>query len=291
MEIRKEALEVSLRGSGSTPVLRQVFFLEAPRGRRFAILTRPEGACRGALLYLHPFAEEMNKSRRMAALAARAFAGQGWAVLQLDHFGCGDSAGDFSEAGWQDWLDDVEVGYAWLQANVEAPPVIWSLRAGSLVAADWLAQSGLAVPLLMWQPVASGKQHLTQFLRLKAAADMLGEADSRMVMAKLREEIKAGQSIEVAGYGVAPTLAAGLEAATLRLPPAFGVPVGMLEVVAADRTEPSPGLAAIAEKWRGAGVPVDLAVVPGAAFWQTQEIETVPVLIERTLDLLRRIAT
>lgn len=47
---------------------------------------------RGSIVYIHPFAEEMNKSRRMAALQARALTLAGFAVLQLDLIGCGDEA-------------------------------------------------------------------------------------------------------------------------------------------------------------------------------------------------------
>ena len=46
----------------------------------------------GSILYVHPFAEEMNKSRRMAALQAHGLAQAGYAVLQVDLRGCGESA-------------------------------------------------------------------------------------------------------------------------------------------------------------------------------------------------------
>ena len=49
----------------------------------------------------------MNKSRRMAALQARAFAEMGFGVLQIDLFGCGDSSGDFSDARWDIWKQDL----------------------------------------------------------------------------------------------------------------------------------------------------------------------------------------
>jgi len=76
------------------------FFLPASRGERFCIFHPAAGALRGAVLYLHPFAEEMNKSRRMAALQSRMLAARGIAVLQIDLFGCGDSSGDFGDASW-----------------------------------------------------------------------------------------------------------------------------------------------------------------------------------------------
>jgi exosortase A-associated hydrolase 2 len=275
--------------------LREAFFLDAPRGGRFCLLTRPAKTPKGAILFVHPFAEELNKSRRMVALAAGAFAAEGWVVLQMDCFGCGDSAGDFADASWHEWVRDIALGWRWLRAECghaasPVPMVLWTLRGGCLLAADWLYESGECPPLLMWQPVGSGKQHLTQFLRLKAANEMLAESDARAVMAGIRADLQRGESVEIAGYGLAAELAAGMDGASLRLPAEYASPVAMLEVGSADRLEPSPAVGALAEKWATAGVQVITGSVAGPAFWQTQEIETAPALIERSLTVLERFA-
>ena len=77
------------------------FFLPATPGHRFCIYHRPaEGGAGGGIVYAHPFGEEMNKARRMAALQSRRLAAAGYAVLQIDLFGCGDSSGDFADARW-----------------------------------------------------------------------------------------------------------------------------------------------------------------------------------------------
>ena len=44
---------------------------------------------RGSVLYVHPFAEEMNKSRRMVALQSRMLAEKGFAVMHV-HFAIED---------------------------------------------------------------------------------------------------------------------------------------------------------------------------------------------------------
>ena len=67
------------------------------------------------MVYIHPFAEEMNKARRMAALQSRALAAAGFDVLQIDLLGCGDSSGDFGDATWNDWVNDVVHGCRWLR--------------------------------------------------------------------------------------------------------------------------------------------------------------------------------
>lgn len=267
---------------------REAFFLDGIDGRRFCLVSRPDGEPVGGLLYLHPFAEELNKSRRMAALGARAFAQRGWCVLQMDCRGCGDSAGEFGDATWDGWIDDVGLAWDWLRDRVPAPIALWSLRGGSLLAADWLARVDARPPLLAWQPVNNGKQHLTQFLRLKAASQMLAESDAKAVMAKIRGELEAGRAVEVAGYRLSPALASGLDAAALRLPAAFPSPVALLEVGSGERTDVSPALQAIVSRWSADGTPVTAEAIAGPSFWQTQEIEVAPALIERSLVILDR---
>lgn len=267
---------------------REAFFLDAAGGKRFCLATCPDGDPVGGLLYLHPFAEELNKSRRTAALGARAFAERGWFVLQMDFAGCGDSAGDFGDATWERWIGDVALGWDWLNARVDAPLGLWSLRGGSLLAADWLSRTDARPPLLMWQPVTNGKQHLTQFLRLKAANEMLAESEAKAVMARIRDELKAGQAVEVAGYRLSPALASGLDAAALRLPPSYPSPVALLELGGSARAEVSPALQSSVARWSVEGVPVTAEAIPGPPFWQTQEIETAPALIERSAAILER---
>src|SRR5690606_37038821 len=119
------------------------------------------------VLFVHPFAEELNKSRRMVALGVAELASEGWTVMQVDLLGCGDSSGEFEDASWTAWLDDIELAYACLKARGFDNIVLWGLRAGCLLISDWLARCGRVMPLVLWQPVGNGKQHLNQFLRLK----------------------------------------------------------------------------------------------------------------------------
>ena len=77
------------------------------RGPLFAVHYAPTLAQHGrAAIYLPPFAEELNRSRKMASLQARALAAAGIGVLVLDPYGCGDSAGDFRDARWDRNISD-----------------------------------------------------------------------------------------------------------------------------------------------------------------------------------------
>ena len=260
-----------------------VFFLPAAGGeQRLCIFHKPAQAAKSRLLYVHPFAEEMNKSRRMAALACRALALSGHAVLLIDLRGCGDSSADFGDATWGDWLDDVRRGMDWLDAHSPQGPMwLWGLRAGCLLtASDW----GRPVHLLLWHPAASGKLALQQFLRLKLAAEMANGANKGL-MDGLKAELAAGRVVEIAGYQLSSGLAQGLESA--RLQPA-GEPgrLVLLEVAPREDAPLTPVAMQTAQGWQAAGWQVHAAAVAGPAFWSTSEIELAPALIERTVEAL-----
>lgn len=233
---------------------------------------------RGAVVYVHPFAEEMNKSRRMAALQARAFAADGFAVLQMDLLGCGDSSGDFNDASWAAWVADVQQAVEWLAQRVSGPLWLWGLRAGCLLAVE--AASGLdrAVNLLFWQPATSGKLLLQQFLRQRLAADLLS-GSAKGAIAGLRNELSAQGRVEVSGYALGIDLANGLEGAALR-PVQSVLAVHWLELAQSHGgAEMSPVARRSIAEWRSAGIQVIESVVRGPMFWQTVEIEEAPELL------------
>lgn len=265
----------------------EAFFLPARDGRagqRLCVLHRARGTPRGTVLHLHAFAEEMNKSRRMVALQARALAEAGFHVLLIDLLGCGDSSGDFGDATWDDWLADAQLGADWLREHAPGPLWLWGLRAGALLAVQAAKHIGAHTPchLLLWQPPPNGKVLLQQFLRLKAARDLLS-GESKGVTESLKRDLAAGTPVEIAGYVLSPALAAGLEAA-VPTPPSQAGRVCWFEVGAHGETSPAAGLAA--ERWRSAGWAVELRAVTGATFWQTTEIETAPELLAATLGAL-----
>ena len=102
----------------------EAFFLPADIGQRFCLFhpanRAPGSFALGQVVYVHPFTEEMNKSRRMAAMQARALAQAGFEVLQIDLLGCGDSSGGFGDATWAAWVADVTSACLWLRARPDA---------------------------------------------------------------------------------------------------------------------------------------------------------------------------
>lgn len=262
------------------------FFLNGPHGHLFCIFVTPtHRPVEGAVLYLPPFAEEMHKSRRMATLQARAMAERGLAVLQLDLTGCGDSAGDFGDASWSTWVDDARAAHGWLADKTGQSVIVWGLRTGALLAAELARQRPDVQHLLLWQPVADGSLFLNQFLRIRLAAEMLSEGQSKNGTRLLLETLGAGKPVEVGGYLLAPEMARELGALRLaRMAPTC--PVSWLEIGAGGAVAPAGQR--VIDAWRHDGTIVETQIVDGDPFWSTQEISACPALIDATLGCLSR---
>ena len=93
----------------------QPLFIDSAAGRIFALYFAPQNTPRGAVLYLPPLAEEMNRCRALAAAQARLLANAGYACLLFDYFGTGDSSGELSDANWDIWHGDVLAAAHWLE--------------------------------------------------------------------------------------------------------------------------------------------------------------------------------
>lgn len=257
------------------------FYLGDGTRSLFCIHYAPKVAARGAILFVPPFAEELNKSRRMVALQARALAELGWHVLQLDMTGCGDSSGEFLDAAWDDWLDDLFVARQWLQANCSGPLWLWGMRLGALLACASLEREPAAsTGLLLWQPVASGSLHLQQFLRIKVASDRVTFGRESTSTLALLESLRSGNCVEVAGYDLPPSVALPMAEAVLTLPNTISQ-VRWFEISPRADAGLSPASMRIVDAWKESAT-VDVAVVQGPSFWQTQEIEEAPALLAAT---------
>ncbi|MDQ3189298.1 MAG: hydrolase 2, exosortase A system-associated [Pseudomonadota bacterium] len=259
-------------------------FDPAPGGFRFTLRYLPPDSAEkcGVVILAPPFAEEMNRCRRMTALAARRLAYAGWTVIVRDLLGCGDSSGDFGDASWQAWQEDLRCLVAEVPAG--APLWLWGSRAGALLVPAMLDVRADA-HVVFWQPLPAGKTALAQFLRLKTvSASIAGSA--RVDAGALRAILKQGQPVEIAGYSLSPMVAHGLGAAQLTLPPDFTGRVLWLEVCAGQPASLAPAGEALRADWLARAIRFDARAVVGEQFWQTQETSECPALIDIMLDLM-----
>jgi len=251
-------------------------------GPLFIQLFSPHESVSGkAVLLVPPFAEELNKSRRMLALLGRALNRRGVSLMIPDLFGTGDSSGDFAEARWELWLDDLGRCAKWLQTEGVTHLSLLGVRLGALLAVELAERLEPACDnLLFWQPLVNGNQALTQFLRLRIATGMF-VGNEKETTASLRQLLHAGESVEVAGYELAPELALALETRGLdRIQPRVATSIVWLELASRPGRAAPPAALQLMDSWRGEGLPVVFESVIGDPFWATQEITEAPALIE-----------
>lgn len=218
----------------------------------------------------------------MAALQSRALAVAGYDVLQIDLLGCGDSSGDFSDACWQAWKDDVVLAYDWLRTQTQAPLTLWGLRAGCMLAANAAVELPEKTNFIFWQPVVSGKQHWQQFIRLKIAGE-LSSGLAKGIGERLKQQLASGNQVEIAGYMISPALVREMECAELFPPAGKRGELAWFELTQREDACLAPVSQKCIEKWHAAGYRINARIVRGPAFWQTTEIEDAPELIAATL--------
>jgi exosortase A-associated hydrolase 2 len=212
-------------------------------------------------------------------------------VLQIDLHGCGDSSGEFADARWDTWKADIALARAWLGARLGVGVGLLGLRLGALLALDYARTAAQPVDrMLLWQPVTSGRGYLTQLLRLRLAAGLLQEDGEKTSTDGLRAALRAGSSLEIAGYELAPELALAIDSieATEMAPP--GAPVHWFEIVAAAGRQLAPAASRVVSDWREQGANVHVELVCGEPFWATQEITECPALVEATAAACREAA-
>lgn len=264
------------------------FFLDASPGKRFCLYHPPGKGVplSQAFIYIHPFAEEMNKSRRMVALQAKVFAAMGFGVLQIDLYGCGDSEGDFGDATWEIWKGDIAHARLWLMQQGFASIHFWGLRLGALLALDYAKNEEAEddpVKFVLWQPVGNGKSFLTQFLRLKLVSKLMSDdTDKATNVQDFREKLGVGEALEIAGYTLSSAMAAAIDALKLGQLVVKNSEVYWFEIMPDTGRGLSPASTSIVETWSQSGICPKVLLMPGLPFWATQEISECPELLAAT---------
>jgi exosortase A-associated hydrolase 2 len=260
-------------------------FLQGSKGPLFIVVRRPAGPARGCVLCIPPFAEEMNKARRMLTEASVALAERGIASVTVDLYGTGDSAGDFADADWLGWQQDVIAACARAAALDIAVSGVVAVRLGCALAVAVSARMPALERTVLWQPVFDGRRSLAQFLRLRVMAARM--ADDKESAADLQARLKAGETVEVAGYGLSARLARDLEAlvAPQELPKSLGE-IHWMEVAMQTDAPLSPATEQLMARSRAAGSRVDYRLFAGEPFWSSTEIVVSREMVRATVDCL-----
>ncbi len=230
--------------------------------------------------------EEMNKCRKLMAMCCRRLSDAGFDVVLPDLSGTGDSAGEFGEARWERWIQDLEAVRAWFsERSVADVEMVLAVRAGTLLLPSLLADKPLLV--VAWQPVYEGRQYLQQILRLRVMASKFsgGNETNRDLM----NLFESGESVEVAGYSIAAELAGALAEVKLTdLSFPAGAKCAVLECKPSGSEKLSlPGLKFL-EVLDQQGIATLGEVLDCEQFWATQEISAPPQVAVRTVEIAKQ---
>jgi exosortase A-associated hydrolase 2 len=248
------------------------FFLSGHAGRLFAMYYPPVDLETDAeaedVLYIHPFAGEMFASRNVIATCARSLAAGGVGVLTVDLYGSGDSSGDFRDARWDIWLSDLMAALQWLQSQGRDRISLWGLRLGALLAMDFAAYTQENFErVVLWQPVISGRNMLTQFFHMNLDEADKGQA-SQLTNPRQRSFLADDDEIEIAGYAISPALIRAIDSLEINS-------TGRIVAAPIDWTEFSgkagSSLAAesrrVTGEWEARGFAISAQMIESAPFW------------------------
>lgn len=190
---------------------KNVLFFRSGADARFLASNGPwKGLSRSkkrAVIILPPFAEEMNRCRRLISLTQDALAQEGVASLCLDYFGTGDSAGEFGDARLADWMQDV-VDVCTLAQSAGAHAItLLGVRFGALLAAHVAAEIPSVDTVFAVAPQESLQRAMRQFVRIAATTqDLTLKTKAGLRKPGASHQLENGQSVEIGGYVISPAL-------------------------------------------------------------------------------------
>ncbi len=153
------------------------------------------------VLLIGPFASERQNSYLPWVRWARYLAARGFEVLRYDYRGVGESLGQFENATFRNWADDLGLLGDWFKKREpEMPLLLHGLEVGALLACEAF-QHGIGDALLLWSPPVDANQALrSTLLRWVGLEQLLKPGAERISAGDYIRQLEQGLSIEVEGY-------------------------------------------------------------------------------------------
>jgi len=119
---------------------------------------------KGAAVLCYPWGPEYIHAHRSLRQLSNMLTAAGIHTLRFDYFGTGDSAGDSTAGDLDGWETDIHSAIEELTDTTGATQIsLVGLRLGATLAANVAARLGAAVnSLVLWDPVVSGSEYLTE---------------------------------------------------------------------------------------------------------------------------------
>ena len=147
-------------------------YVEIGRGRLYAIAFGCEHP-QAKVLLCGP--SPINRLYSLAAWVrwARFLVQHNIAAVRFDYRGTGESAGEFVEMSFNDWVDDVEQMSVWADSKLgKCPLVLHGMGMGGLLAEKTFS-SGRGEGLLLWSALTRARDLFDQALIMRLSMDMV----------------------------------------------------------------------------------------------------------------------
>lgn len=254
-------------------------FIQSDRGHVFCLKAQPYYPESGVhnVIFIPPFAEEMNASRRFFALMRRALCARGYTVIQPDLYGTGDSEGLFVDATLDTWLGDLHnVRQHFCSDEGERLSVI-ALRGGCLLAQEFLFLQRPSMncnridEIVYLQPETTGFNLINTLLRMQVTKNRLA-GNKVETSALLWQSFEQKRNLCLAGYDVGYELA--LQMRDMRLTPEIELPARDHKWI---NLSLESGVAS--GSWRE-------HTVASSGFWQSHDIEPESCTVDSIVELI-----
>lgn len=257
-------------------------FIQGTKGQN--LLTRwPKPESNAPLLVLlQPFAEEQNRLRRVFRQLALQLQHLGWEVWLPDHFGTGDSDGEFEQIDFDLWQQDLAQLICQRVADGRRYSIL-ACRFAALQLVDLIKEYNIPPldKLVLWQPLLDAKVFWQQQWRQILASEILVNKDR----VPIAEQLRSGQSIDLSGYHITPEFYQQVLNYTPDLNVLASQPLLWLE----SSVQPTPSIAA-QKLWQQLpqnAVRCQLATVDTPLYWLSQEPVDTSLLIDKTIEFLQ----
>lgn len=180
-------------------------FFKREGHRLFGILHKPIN-CNGiGFVFCHPFAEEKLWAHRIYVNYARQLAMNGFTVLRFDYMGHGDSSGYFEDSTVLTRLEDIKQSIIEIENTTERIKKVGliGLRFGATLAALVAETVNEIGPLILWEPVVNGAQHMKEMIRINLTTQTTVYKEIRYNTKELVSKLKEGANINIDGYEIA----------------------------------------------------------------------------------------
>jgi exosortase A-associated hydrolase 2 len=263
-----------------------VFFWEGVAGRIFCVEHGPPAGIdtKGVVVLMPPFAEEMNKSRRLISMQARELARIGFRTIVPDLFGTGDSEGEFGDASWNIWVQDLQSLAIWVGDSFRSRVTLWGVRFGSLLIPPVLERIlDKTDRLILWNPMNDGAQFSRDLFRLARAGNLVGTHEGKPGEKRGGTRLET-EKWEIGGYEIPRNLVEAAEQIKLEALGNVGIETLWAEVVRSTGLPPPKRTREVLEALSDSSMAISHIRIEGDLYWGTSEITVIPKLVRETTD-------